>query len=69
MNYVTWVNRCRSGRRSRRFRTVFKFTFDGSLRQLFAPLLCGRTVWILPDEVAVDPEACCGGSARAGASP
>ena len=57
VNYVTWVNRCLLTAPVETIPTVFKFTFDGSLKQLFAPLLSGRSVWVLPDDVAVDPEA------------
>jgi amino acid adenylation domain-containing protein len=32
-------------------------TFDASLKQLFAPLLKGREVWILPSDVIVRPDA------------
>jgi amino acid adenylation domain-containing protein len=32
-------------------------TFDASLKQLFAPLLRGETVWLLPEEMTLQPQA------------
>jgi len=57
VNYVTWTNEALFRAPVETIPTVFKFTFDGSLKQLFSPLVCGRSVWVLPDEVATDPEA------------
>lgn len=34
---------------------ITTLTFDGSIRQLFAPLICGREVWILSERVATQP--------------
>ncbi len=32
------------------------FTFDASIKQLFAPLLTGRTIWLIPTSVVSQPD-------------
>ena len=34
-----------------------RLIFDASLRQIFCPLLSGRAIWVLPEEVATHPDA------------
>ena len=56
VNYLYWFNQRRYWRDN--FYTlpvITNFTFDASLKQLFASLLRGRQVWMLPDEVISEP--------------
>jgi amino acid adenylation domain-containing protein len=57
MNYLTWVNRDLVGTTRCAMPATTKPSFDASLKQLFAPLLEGRWVWLIPEAVVADPEA------------
>ena len=56
VNYLTWVN---GGplQLPHVIPAITKSTFDASLKQIFAPLVAGRTVWLVPDAVVADPDA------------
>ena len=55
VNYLSWVLRSELGRHP--LPAVTRPTFDASLKQLFAPLLAGRAVWLLPPGAASRPVA------------
>ena len=57
INYLTWVNRDLVGAAPCAMPATTKPSFDASLKQLFAPLLEGRWVWLIPEAVVADPEA------------
>ena len=57
VNYLCWVNENLLGDTVQTVPAVTKPTFDASLKQLFAPLLTGREVWVLPEETAMQPAA------------
>lgn len=56
VNYLTWVN---DGplQEPHVIPAITRPTFDASLKQLFAPLVAGRTVWLVSDDVVADPDA------------
>jgi amino acid adenylation domain-containing protein len=56
VNYLTWVNRELVGAAPYLMPATTKPSFDASLKQLFAPLLEGRWVWLIPEAVVADPE-------------
>ncbi|MFL6660993.1 MAG: non-ribosomal peptide synthetase [Rhizobacter sp.] len=66
LNYLTWVNRELAGARPLPMPATTKPSFDASLKQLFAPLLEGRWVWLVPEAVVADPEALLAGLPRHG---
>jgi amino acid adenylation domain-containing protein len=55
VNYVYWFNQTVMAGKAPILPAVTKLTFDASLKQLFAPLLRGGQVWILPDDVISEP--------------
>jgi amino acid adenylation domain-containing protein len=55
VNYLCWFNQIEPLAELQRLPVVSKPTFDGSLKQLFAPLLRGQAVWMLPEEVISEP--------------
>lgn len=57
VNYLTWVNTVLLADVTADFPATTSVTFDASLKQLFAPLLRGASVWLLPDEVVSQPDA------------
>jgi uncharacterized protein (TIGR02246 family) len=57
VNYLFWVNRVLLGENIRTIPLASRLTFDACLKQLFAPLLRGDAVWILPVDVATQPAA------------
>jgi amino acid adenylation domain-containing protein len=54
VNYLTWVNSVLFASPPHLLPTTTKITFDASLKQLFAPLLRGEPVWLIPEEVVAD---------------
>lgn len=56
VNYLCWVNQQLLDGVECRLPVVTRLTFDASLKQLFAPLIRGAEVWLLPDEAIDDPE-------------
>ena len=51
VNYVCWVNETLLGDGVQIIPLITQLTFDASLKQLFAPLLRGKEVWILPEQL------------------
>jgi amino acid adenylation domain-containing protein len=47
-HYLQWLNRCVIGSRRAPMPFLTSPSFDGSLRQMLAPLLRGDAVWVLP---------------------
>jgi len=54
VNYLTWVNRVLFASSPHLLPATTKITFDASLKQLFAPLVRGDPVWLIPEEVVAD---------------
>jgi amino acid adenylation domain-containing protein len=54
VNYLTWVNSVLFASPPHLLPATTKITFDASLKQLFAPLLRGEPVWLIPEEVVGD---------------
>ncbi|MGH7832388.1 MAG: non-ribosomal peptide synthetase, partial [Candidatus Binatia bacterium] len=54
VNYLHWVNRDLMGEKVASLPAITKLAFDASLKQLLAPLLRGRAVWLLPDVLNTD---------------
>ncbi|HEY0735324.1 MAG TPA: amino acid adenylation domain-containing protein [Herpetosiphonaceae bacterium] len=54
VNYLCWFTRT-GGAELNHLPALTKITFDPSLKQLFGPLLVGKAVWLLPDEVLSQP--------------
>ncbi|MET0650343.1 MAG: amino acid adenylation domain-containing protein, partial [Pyrinomonadaceae bacterium] len=57
VNYLTWVNETLFDETTRNLPSVSRLTVDASLKQLFAPLLQGGRVWIIPSDVVLQPAA------------
>jgi amino acid adenylation domain-containing protein len=55
VNYMCWFNNAVLRKTRYNIPLVTNFTFDPSLKQLFAPLLLGNPVWILPNKVVNHP--------------
>jgi amino acid adenylation domain-containing protein len=53
-NYISWFSRTVLGGASR-IPFITRISFDASLKQVFAPLVCGMPVWLPPDEALIDP--------------
>ena len=49
VNYLTWVNRVLFATAPPLIPATTKVTFDASTKQIFAPLMAGRTVWLIPE--------------------
>ncbi|HKV42833.1 MAG TPA: amino acid adenylation domain-containing protein [Blastocatellia bacterium] len=56
VNYLSWVNSVLIAGTGATLPAVTKLSFDASLKQLLAPLLRGEEVWLLPDNIAVQPD-------------
>ncbi|HEX8617331.1 MAG TPA: amino acid adenylation domain-containing protein, partial [Thermoanaerobaculia bacterium] len=54
-NYLSWVTRFLAGRGVEILPAVTNLSFDASLKQIFGPLITGRTV-VLHESVSADPE-------------
>lgn len=54
-NYLHWVNDTLFDEAVHRLPVLNKLSFDASLKQLLAPLIQGRPVWLLSDEVVSQP--------------
>ena len=57
VNYLQWVNNCLLNDDIRAVPMITEITFDACLKQLFAPLLCGKRVWLVPRDVVIRPAA------------
>jgi amino acid adenylation domain-containing protein len=55
VNYLFWVNKTLFIDAPYPIPLTVKTTFDASLKQLFAPLLAGRAVWVLPSDIVTHP--------------
>jgi amino acid adenylation domain-containing protein len=56
-NYVSWFNQSPPAKDLLCLPAVTRPTFDMSLKQLFSPLLSGKSVWIVSDDVVSQPAA------------
>jgi amino acid adenylation domain-containing protein len=57
VNYLHWVNTAVLTSDSGQIPATTKITFDAFLKQLFAPLLRGNEVWLLPEDLVTQPTA------------
>ena len=57
VNYLYWFNESPIAQSVQSLPVISRPTVDAILKQLFAPLLRGAQVWILPDEVVTQPAA------------
>ncbi|MGB7946975.1 MAG: amino acid adenylation domain-containing protein, partial [Candidatus Binatia bacterium] len=57
VNYLSWVNEYLFSEEIGVVPAIAKPGFDASLKQLWAPLLRGREVWLLSDDFVSEPEA------------
>lgn len=57
LNHLHWVNRTMLGSRPLLLPLVNRLTFTASLKQLFAPWLEGRPVWLVEEGATGDPAA------------
>ncbi len=55
VNYLNWINQSLLPEPDVVLPTITNFAFDASLKQVLAPLLRGREVWVLADEVTNEP--------------
>jgi len=55
-NYLSWVNTILFKKSQPKLPTITNISFDASLKQIFAPLLRGHPIWLIPDEVAENPK-------------
>jgi amino acid adenylation domain-containing protein len=55
VNYLYWINTGLLVDHELQIPLITKLTFDASLKQLFAPLIRGDVVWLLPDHVMAQP--------------
>jgi len=56
VSYLGWVNEVLLSGAVRSLPVVTSLSFDMCLKQLLPPLLTGGEVWLLPDEVVVNPD-------------
>ncbi|HYH79840.1 MAG TPA: amino acid adenylation domain-containing protein [Longimicrobium sp.] len=56
-NYLAWYDAAVLAPAEHDVPLVSRLSFDAHVRQLFAPLLRGRDVWLLPDDEVADPAA------------
>lgn len=56
VNYLCWAAETFFDDQIALIPTLTRLTFDASLKQLLAPLLAGRPVWMLPDDSLSRPE-------------
>ena len=68
VNYLSWFNQCGLADQAQRMPLNTNLTFDACLKQLFAPLLRGDQVWIVPEECRSDPVALLKSLAASGAT-
>lgn len=57
VNYLCWIMKYLLGDKIQSLPLVTKLIFDASLKQLWAPLICGRAVWVLPETMETQPVA------------
>ena len=57
VSYLSWVNEYLFGEEIGVVPAIANPGFDASLKQLWAPLLRGREVWLLSDDFVSEPEA------------
>jgi amino acid adenylation domain-containing protein len=57
VNYLHWVNSCLFSDDIGTVPMTTEITFDACLKQLFAPLLCGKQVWLVPRGLVMQPSA------------
>ncbi len=57
VNYLHWVNSCLLNDAIGTVPMITEITFDACLKQLFAPLLRGKEVCLVPRDVVADPAA------------
>jgi amino acid adenylation domain-containing protein len=55
VNYLNWINQSLLPETNVTLPTMTNLAFDASLKQVLAPLLRGREVWIVADELASEP--------------
>jgi amino acid adenylation domain-containing protein len=55
VNYLNWINQSLLSEGDVVLPTMTNLAFDASLKQVLAPLLRGREVWIVPEELANEP--------------
>jgi amino acid adenylation domain-containing protein len=55
VNYLNWINQSLLPESEVALPTIANPAFDASLKQILAPLLRGREVWLVSDEAADDP--------------
>jgi len=55
VNYSYWVNRCLVSQDVDCFPLIGSLSFDAHLKQIFAPLVRGSDVWILPPGIEIQP--------------
>ncbi|MEW6732927.1 MAG: amino acid adenylation domain-containing protein, partial [Acidobacteriota bacterium] len=55
VNYLQWVNNSLLSENVYNLPVLTKISFDASLKQLFGPLLNGKAIWLLPDEILTQP--------------
>jgi amino acid adenylation domain-containing protein len=54
-NYLSWFGEEVLGGETYDLPLLSRVSFDAAVRQIFPPLLSGRSVWLLPDEVIDEP--------------
>jgi amino acid adenylation domain-containing protein len=57
VNYLQWVNSCLLNDATVTIPAITEITFDACLKQLLAPLLCGKQVWLVSRELVIQPAA------------
>jgi amino acid adenylation domain-containing protein len=57
VNYLCWFNRGSVGNPALDMPAISHLSFDGSLKQLLAPLLRGDKVWLLAEATVSEPES------------
>lgn len=57
VNYLYWTNRTLFDEQTHHIPVITQLAFDASLKQLFAPLLAGRSVWLVEAETVMQPMA------------
>lgn len=56
VNYLCWVNDLLASEAVESIPAITQLIFDASLRQVFAPLLRGRDVWLLGSDIVTEPD-------------
>jgi len=57
VNYSYWVNACLVSQHVNHIPLISSLSYDGHLKQIFAPLVRGSDVWILPQGIEIQPPA------------